>query len=386
MIKKQVQRFKDRRSYRTITPRISASYVNATYSFASTPIYDSKVIISNENLHYLKLCKKSGSWISIKLFKKRFVFWTSRNLSYFRRIDSNLIYTRNFGIGVITGAMITILSKAHVKQSPINNSLNIYNHEINRGKTINFNEAFYMCVNGSDQFQHFVQDFLPILAFIKPFLRDNPNMPLILKKSIKNVKHYQYYFNLLEIRNPLIYIDEFDIGIETLYILDFTPISALYCLPQEFYSSLYRVVTQNKAYKICLKKNLVLFIRNEITRNFSNQSSLEHELTLRSKLLDLNPIFLNPSVDSLDSIIDALSNARYVFALHGGAVYNMIFAAPDCTLIEFITTDSTDSLLHMIRSFGMSYMPYAINASKGSVEIKVTKADLDSIFHTLSLS
>jgi hypothetical protein len=64
----------------------------------------------------------------------------------------------------------------------------------------------------------------------------------------------------------------------------------------------------------------------------------------------------------------------------------MIFAAPDCTLIEFITTDSTDSVSHMIRSFGMSYMPYAINASKASVKIEVTKTDLDNIFYALSLS
>jgi hypothetical protein len=386
MIKKQIQRFKDRRLYRTIISGSSTSYVNATYSFASTPIYVSKVIISNENVHYLKLCKKSGSWISLKLFKKRFSFWTSRNLMYFRRIDSNLIHTRNFGIGVITGAMITTLSKARIKHVPIDNSLNIYNHEISTSKSINFSEGFYMCVNGSDQYQHFIQDFLPILAFVRPFLRDNPNMPLILKKSIKNVKQHEYYFDLLEIRNPLIYIDDNDISIENLYILDFIPISAIYCLPQEIYSCLYRIVSQNKTYEICLMKNLVLFIRNEVTRNFFNQGLLEDELMLRSKSLGLNPIFLNPSVDSLDSVIDTLSNARYVFAMHGGAVYNMIFAAPDCTLIEFITTDSTDSVSHMIRSFGMSYMPYAINASKGSVKIEVTKTDLDNIFYALSLS
>jgi hypothetical protein len=282
--------FKDRRSYRTIISGRITSYVNVTYSFESTPIYVSEVIISNKNLNNLKLCKKSGSWVSIELFKKRFSFWISRNLIYFRRIDSNLIHTRNFGIGIVTGAMITRLSKACVKHVPINNSLNIYNHEISISKSIDFNEGFYMCVNGSDQFQHFVQDFLPILAFVTPFLKDYPNMPLILKKSIKNVKQYEYYFDLLEIRNPLIYIDDRDIGIENLYILDFIPISAIYCLPQEIYSSLYRIVSKNKTYKICSGKNLVLFTRNEKTRNFSNQSLLEAELILRSKLLGLNPI------------------------------------------------------------------------------------------------
>lgn len=386
MIKKQIMRFKDRRLYVKIIVGSRVLFANTTYSFARIPRYASKAIISDKNSDTLTVCKKSGSWVTIKLFNKRFSFWTSRNLRYFRKIDSNLIHTRNFGIGVITGAQIATLSKVRVKHAPTASSLNIYDHEISTSKSINFDNGFYMCVNGSDQYQHFVQDFLPILAFVSPFLRDNPNMPLILKKSIKNVKQYEYYFDLLDVRNPIIHIDNHDIGIDNLYILDFIPISAIYCLPQEIYFNLYRIVSQNKKFKICLIKNLVLLIRNEMTRNFSNQSLFQDELIRRAKALNLNPIFLNPSVDSLSSVIDALSNARYVFAMHGGAVFNMIFAAPDCTFIEFITTDSTDSLSHMIRSFGLSYMPYAVYGSKGSTEIEITKADLDNIFHALSLS
>ena len=64
----------------------------------------------------------------------------------------------------------------------------------------------------------------------------------------------------------------------------------------------------------------------------------------------------------------------------------MIFAAPESTLIEFITTESTDSLSHMIRSFGINYMPFAIIGSKGSHELEITVEDLDFIFEALSLS
>jgi hypothetical protein len=316
--------------------------------------------------------------------KRNLLFWTSRNLKLIKGNNLSLFNARNFGVNVISSATITKLCNITVKSTPIESSLNIYDHEIIEKGNIDFDEAFYMCVNGSDQFQHFIQDFLPILAFVGPFLRENSKMPLILKKSIKNVMHYEFYFNLLEIKNPRLYIYENDIGIKNLYILNFLPINALYCLPQDLYASLYNVVTRNKTYQISPKKNLVLFTRKEISRNFANEEFLVEELKLRCSYLGLNLIVLNPGSTDLISIITALSNAKYVIGMHGGALYNMLFAAQDSTLIEFITTNSSDSLAHMIRSFGLNYMPYAIDADKGTNEIHITKADLDFIFFNIS--
>lgn len=384
MIKKQILRFKSRRSYKPIYSEHINSEIIKNYSFKNTLFYNSKVIISNENLILIKKCKKSGSWVNVKLMKRNLLFWTSRNLKLIKGNNLSLFNARNFGIDVISSATITKLCNITVKGTSIESSLNIYDHKIIDNGNIDFDEAFYMCVNGSDQFQHFIQDFLPILAFVEPFLQENSAMPLILKKSIKNVMHYEFYFDLLEIKNPRIYINENDIGIKNLYILNFLPINALYCLPQNLYTSLYKAVTRNKTYQISPKQNFVLFTRKEITRNFANEEFLVDELKFRCSHLGLNLIVLNPRNTDLISIITALSNAKYVMGMHGGALYNMLFAAQDSTLIEFITTDSSDSLAHMIRSFGLNYMPYAIDADKGTNEIQITKADLDFIFCSIS--
>jgi hypothetical protein len=387
MVRKQIQRFKDRRTYKKLISRRISTIDVATYVFSSETKYESQLIIPRQNVKNLTLCKKSGSWVRVRFFKKIFVFWTSMYLSYFGKITSVSNETRNFGIGIITGAKITKLNNVYISSKPVINSLNIYNHKINvSNSTSEVRSAFYLCVNGADQFQHFIQDFLPILSFIHSFLRNKPELPLIVKKPSGNFKDYEYYFELLGLKNPKIFIDNNDQFVENLFMLDFIPMNAIYCLPKELYSSMFQLVHKNKKYIACETKNLVLFVRKEKTRNFANQNLLIQEFESRSKALGLKPIFLDTSKSNLDYTINVLSNAKYIFGVHGGSIYNMIFAAPESTLIEFITTESTDSLSHMIRSFGINYMPFAIIGSKGSHELEISIEDLDCIFEALSLS
>jgi hypothetical protein len=383
MIREQVNRFKDRRSFKEIIPPRTRLNTIVRYEFAQSPVYNSRLIISKQNIDLLSLCKKSGSWVSIKFFKNKISIWTSKNLRYFKKIEPSLIRTRNFGVGVITSAEIIKLDNVCVSSEPTQSSLNIYNHKINKSETFEIEDAFYLCVNGADQFQHFIQDFLPILTFVHDFLADNAKIPLIIKKPLSNFQSHERLFEILEIENSKLIIDYSDINVKNLYILNFEPFNAIYCLPKELYSLMFNLINQRKKYIEAATKNLVVFIREENTRNFSNQNFLIQEFSMRAKLLNLNPVFLNPSKSDLDSIISVLSNAKYVFGMHGGAIYNMIFAAPESTLIEFITTEATDSLCHMIRSFGINYMPYAITSGKNSHEIEVTKKDLDNVFESL---
>jgi len=385
MITQQINRFKDRRSYKKVIESPTTLNTIERYVFATSPVYNSQLIISKENVNLLKLCKKSGSWVRKKFFFKNILFWTSKNLRYFDKIEPSLTMTRNFGVGIITSAEIVKLDKVCVSSKPTQSSLNIYDHKIKKSNTVELEDAFYLCINGSDQFQHFIQDFLPILTFIREFLKYNIDIPLIVKKPLNNFKYHEYFFKLLEINNPKLIIDYSDIKVKNLYVVNFRPINAIYCLPKELYSSMFNLINRHKKYIDSKSKNLVVFIREENTRNFSNQNFVIQEFTIRAELLGLNPVFLNPSKNDLDSTISILSNAKYIFGVHGGAIYNMIFAAPDSTLVEFITTEATDSLCHMIRSFGINYMPYAITSSKNSREIEITKKDLDTVFESLFL-
>ena len=75
--------------------------------------------------------------------------------------------------------------------------------------------------------------------------------------------------------------------------------------------------------------------------------------------------------------------AKFIFGIHGGANYNIIWAKPKTTFVEFIPTRATDSLASLAISYGLDYLPYALNHDKGDFEFEVKESDLELIFKTL---
>lgn len=354
-----------------------------TSRFNENPIYFGSIKVVKENLPILKECYKSGSWVQIKFLGIRKNFWTSAKLIYFSNI-TNSPKNRNFGIGIIRSSKMKIFENVSIDCTPSSNSLSIYNRKIQFADSgHNIDEAFYLCVNGSEHFQHFVQDFLPILSSVRDALALNPATPILLNRPSINFRNFDYFFSLLNISNPKIFLDSNSVTVSKLHFLDFEPKNAIYCLPAEMYQNLFRVISQKKVFKENKKQNLVCFVRNEKTRNFANMDFVKKELSNWASTHGLNPVFINPVDVNIDDLVDFLSNAKFVFGAHGGAIYNMVFAAKDSTLIEFIATDSTDSLMHMIRSFGQSYLPYAVKMDKGSFSFEVSKKDFESIFARL---
>jgi len=377
---------KQLRRFRKITP--NQVYKNSekisNIEFEKNPKYLGEIEIINSNLNLLATCKKSGSWVKLEFFGIEFAFWTSRSLKYFPNLPK-IKNTRNFGIGIIRAANLYILKNTRISKSDFQNSLNIYNQTIKRGnKPFDINNAFYLCVSGADQFQHFVQDLLPILAYLKDELNKNPNYPIILNKPSTGFRNFDKFFELLGISNPKIFIDQKPIKVKNLYFLDFKTKNAIYCLPQEMYSDLFNTIQHNMSHKVVKEQNLVCFLRQEKTRNFENENEIKLMMSNMAQKLGCKPLFINPSIETLDNIIDILSNAKYVFGSHGGAMFNTIFANKHATIIEFITSDSTDSLMHMIRSFGHNYIPYAVNAGKSSQCFKITQIDMNHILESLN--
>jgi hypothetical protein len=384
-LKNQINRIRHRRKYR---PIISSRFFRKDFqiissTFKEEPVYTGHFLTEPNNLYLLKKLHKSGTWKSIVLFRNRMSFWTSYNRRYFSE-DPKPTNTKNFGLGVIKSGKIESIESVLIKSKSEMSSLNIYSHKVYpNAKTADINEAFYLCVNGSDQFQHFIQDCLPIITHVKKFLEKHPDLPLIVNRPGADFLNYEYYFNLVGIKNPRTYIEEKSLTIKILYLLDFKPINAIYCLPSEMYRRMFEIVLQNKAYKETEKKNLVCFIRDSKSRNFKNEQLVKQELSKHADKLGLNPFFINPSCIDLNSMIEVLSNAIYIFGAHGGAIYNMVFASPDATLIEFVTTEHADSLSHLILSFGQNYMPYAIPMSKDDLNFSVSEKDFDLIFKIL---
>jgi hypothetical protein len=382
-LKKQYIRVRDRRRYIDIFSKSirNKNVIDKIY-FSNNLHHTGRIIMSEGNLSSLKSCKKSGSWTQTYILSKKVCFWTSYNLNYFRKFP-DLSDTRNFS-AVIDKAEFIRLNNVTVNCNSIQGSLNIYDHYISNDFSINhLNEAVYLCVNGSDNFQHFVQDFLAILCQIKPFLNQNPQISLLINKPNIKFGNHDFFFEMLNINNPIVHIQDSNISVNKLYMLNFLPLNAIYSLPQEMYANLFDQISNVKNAKIIKQQYLVFFVREEDTRNISNIEQLRRELGRFAKLRDLNPVFINPSSIPIQDLIDILSNSKYIFGVHGGAMYNCIFASKESVIIEFITVESTDSLLSMFRGFGLNYFPYALNVSKSDKEFKISKHDINSIISCL---
>lgn len=383
VLKKQYIRVRDRRRYIGIfSKNIRNKNIIDKIYFSENLHQTGRIIMSEDNLSSLKSCKKSGSWTQTYILNKKVYFWTSYNLNYFRKFP-DLNYTKNFS-AVIDKAEFIRLNNVTVNCNSIQGSLNIYDHYISNDFSINhLNEAVYLCVNGSENFQHFVQDFLAILCQIKPFLNQNPQIPMLINKPNIKFGNHDFFFKMLNIYNPIVHIQDSNISVDKLYLLNFLPLNAIYSLPQEMYANLFDQISNFKNAKIIKQQYLVFYVREEDTRNISNIEQLKRELGRFAKLKDLKPVFINPSSIPIQDLINILSNAKYIFGVHGGAMYNCIFASKESVIIEFITVESTDSLLSMFRSFGLNYFPYALNVCKSDKEFKISKHDINSIISCL---
>jgi hypothetical protein len=380
----QVERFTQRRRYRRLFAKNVTKEMLYEIKFKSIQSFESVSVIVDNNLDALKKCRKSGSWVVIKFAGVRAFLWTSRYLNYFYKLPETH-YTRNFRPGLINSARFEVLYQVSITSNQSHSSLNMYSNKIRTcSQPKSFQQAFYLCINGGNFFQHFIQDLLPVLSLAKNFLNENCQIPILLNKPNTNFTSFELFFNLLEIYNPKVFVDSEQLNVQELYLINFLPINAVYAIPSEMYKSAHNLIHSKLNNNISDKQNLVFVVRQELTRNFDNFSELEDLVTSKANSLGLNPIFINPSVVDITTTIEVFKNAKYVFGIHGGAMYNAIFAPINSTFIEFVTTKDTDSVSHMIRSFGINYLAYAVESGKGDSKITVTRSDLNAIFDELS--
>jgi capsular polysaccharide biosynthesis protein len=355
-----------------------------TYNFPNETVYAGKLIIEAENTENLKSCKKSGTWIKLKFFGKSIHFWTSIERRYFKNI-SNYLDTIVANQTVITTAKLVILKSVKVIHNKKDgSSLNLYNSKIKRNRILKNNEkGFYLNVKGSESFQHFVAETLPILGLTREFLIGQPELQIIMPQPLPNFKTHKYFFERLGITNPIRYIEKNNLCFEELYIIELHPFNAIYATPSTLYKNVYESIHTMKESQALKMDNLVVFLRNENTRNFANLPKIKQLFEKYANELNLNLIFVDSNAIQANDLVEILENAKYVFGAHGGANYNMIWAHKDTTLIEFIPTNSTDSLQHLVLSSGQKYFPYAIAFDKRDFSFEISEIDLDRIFAEL---
>jgi hypothetical protein len=244
--------------------------------------------------------------------------------------------------------------------------------------------AVFMDVSGAGSFQHFIQDCLPIISLIQDLPEITKEIPIIVREPDHNFFSFQSYLEGINCQNPIHFLRSgASITVEQLYFFRFDPFNALYSLPPLLYESTYSKFHSLGHSAPTEKRNVVLVNRNEKIRNFDDIELIVAQLETWCRQKNLDLTVFDPKTSNFNEIRKVFSKTKYVFAVHGGANYNMIWAPPDATLVEFIPTKSTDSLFHMTLSYGQNYLPYALPHDKGDKTYYVSTLDMDLIISYL---
>lgn len=386
----QLNRFHFRRRYRDLISLRAkiASKTLECITFEAKPNYPGRLLQIPSNLDEIENCNKSGSWIKNFLPFGRSYYWTSKRRKYFigfPKISHSLAAEPT----MLKEAQLKAFFNCKVSSNPkYHTSLNIYGSYIKKFEgTPEIKSAVFLDISGADSFQHFVQDALPIISLLQDFNKVPKNIPLIMRQPSSSFLHFGDYIYRIGCKNPVLFLTGTNsFTVETLYAISFKPFNANYAIPPSLHFGAYNKFhsqTQNFQKQ---KRLVVLINREEKIRNFDNFDLLHENLMAWSKTQDLGFSVLNTKESNFEDIRASFSMAKYVFAVHGGSNYNMIWAPPDSVLVEFIPSEATDSLFHLVLSYGQTYLPYALPQDKGDLKFKVTKTDIDIILESLNLS
>jgi len=335
--------------------------------------YEKNIYFSKHFAESFKQCSKYGGYKKIGTK----YYWSHRKLNYFD-------FKKNIYGGLpqfITGARLVKFERVHYIPHRWNSNLsNKYTFIASPSKGDNFeiNKAFSFNIGMVEWFQHFIQDCLPILSHSRSFLIENPDIKLIFPKSSSNLANRDFYLHKLGIFNEVIETEVNDqFNIENLFYWDFIPYNAKFILPYKWHRQLrdfYNTTLLNDQ-----NRTLILFTRNEKSRNIENIEALHQNLKEIAEKSNLILKVINTSAMRFYDYIEDIMKSKIILGVHGGASYNILFAPNDCHFFEIIPTNGTDSVIKFASGIGIQYHPIPINFSKSDLALSLSDVDLSNL-------
>lgn len=363
--------------YTASVPRELKKQSHKVYSLKDSKYGDIK---KSENLYIhqkwrslLESCSKNGGY---KNFLGHY-FWSHGSLKYFDL--KNEIYG---GIPDIeTECSINCLNEVNYFPNAIEgNNVSKFTFKVNKKSSGIFDheEGFAFNLSGTNTFQHFIQDCYPILAASKVFLNRNSNIPIFMPPFEGDLNTRLELIRDLDINNEIIETSARVISIRKLYYWEFKPFPAKYSLPHNFY----RILRDELSLINNCKNNdkLILITRKEMYRSFENESEIINKCSHIAKLLNLSLIVINSKNASLQDWKNYISEARIIIGMHGGALFNLVYAKPNTLLFEFVPTKGTDSVVNTLTMLGIKVIPVPIEFLKNQTEpINISMETFDEI-------
>jgi capsular polysaccharide biosynthesis protein len=244
-------------------------------------------------------------------------------------------------------------------------------------------KAFSLLVGGANSFQHFIQDCLPILFFLKKEELINKDFTVLLYEPLD--KH-KIIHQILDRYFPDLSIFWVKFGsvllIESLQVLRFKPRNFLFSLPQKIVSSVPSKFTILEGTESVDRRTIYLTYLdrgNNATRNITNSESFESTLKEIARDLGLRFIKFVAESKTLDEIISILDNSAIVIGIHGGSMYNSIWAGEKAVIFEIVPIKNTDSLANLLTDLKLPYCPIPLNFDKYDNEVFLSNNELQAI-------
>lgn len=243
---------------------------------------------------------------------------------------------------------------------------------INNANNINLMPiAFYI----SEIWQHFMQDNLPILCFLREFLNDNPEITVLIKNP--HINGIEYLLNLFNIKNKIIITEKNNFTCKKLYKIHFNPNATVYWWPPIFFNNCNNVFN----IKNIIQNKLIYITRNNVkTRKITNESEVVDFLKHKALLLNLEFVYFNPEKFSMEQKHILFNEAKIVICPHGGASLHMYFCKPKTLFIEICFIKTMHAHINIALSIELNYWILPVDSDHQSISTNVDTIYIDKIF------
>ncbi len=389
-----LSRYKTRRIYNANYSALLAHKIEFKYQIEKkTREYDSLILPKIDSYPELIVnfldCKKSGTW-QVGLLKREIFNRKYRQYFPLDVVTQTLLKP----IGGISESIdeVQIIGFDHVNLDTNfrPNNLNMFTFKVYKEREMpktsdlqHITKAFSLLVGGANSFQHFIQDCLPILFFLKKEGLIINGFTVLLNEPLDR---HKIIYQILDKYFPDLSVIWVKFGsvllIDSLQVLQFKPRNFLFSLPQEIVSSVssrFTILESTKSADRSAKYLTYLDRGNNATRNITNSESFE--ITLKEIARDLGLTFIKFVAESktLDEIISILDNSAIVIGIHGGSMYNSIWAGEKAVIFEIVPIKNTDSLANLLTDLKLPYCPIPLNFDKYDIEVFLSNSELQAI-------
>jgi capsular polysaccharide biosynthesis protein len=343
---------------------------------------------SSESLQKnLTVCSKSGTWRYLKTLG--ICLWTSRYVNYFPAYKLKLQNSNEPNGGIANNIkslkILEMQNVFYLSDYLKSNGLNMFTFKIRRflryhSSVIKLDLALTLEIGGADSFQHFIQDCLPLLSHLKVKGIISSEIPVILKEPLPNhqniiliLRKYFPEINFLFVRSGEVYF------VSRLLIPHFKPRNYIWSLPQVMLQSTKTLVSNQEIGKETSKSLIFLERGRNKMRNLQKSEEVKKKLALLAHELSLEFHWIDTSKIGLFEIAQKVAHGRIVLGIHGGSMYNLLFAQDKSLIVELIPTRDTNTVLNFAVGLDHLYLPIPLDFKFADEEVTISQHELECI-------